>query len=207
MLDNYIKLQNNVIKQKTYNKIKYDVDYVKNRYDMYGENTRLMSHLRYGFLIGTIKHIPESILDVGYGNGDFLKLCNKNIEKCYGNDISSYPLPEGIKFTSEITDKYYEVICFFDSLEHFEDVSFIKNLKCKYIYISVPNCHYINDEWFKNWKHRRKDEHLYHFNNNSLTLFMYECNFELINTSNIEDVIRTPSDNYSNILSNIYIKK
>lgn len=206
MLENYIKLENSVVKQLNYNKIIYDIDYVKNRYDHYGEKTHLMSHLRYGYLIGSIKNIPDSILDVGYGNCDFLKLCQKNINNCYGNDVSSYPLPEGITFVDDITENFYEVICFFDSLEHFDDISIVKDLKCKYIFISVPNCHYIDDEWFSKWKHRRPNEHLYHFNNESLTIFMKENGFELLNTSNIEDIIRIPVDNLSNILTNIYIK-
>ena len=45
-----------------------------------------------------------------------------------------------------------------------EGLEFVKKLKCKYILISVPCCHYYSDDWFKNWKHRRPDEHIFHFN-------------------------------------------
>ena len=92
------------------------------------------------------------------------------------------------------------------SLEHFEDISFVKDLPCSYVCISLPWCHYFSDEWFENWKHRRPDEHLWHFNRNSLNEFMQECGFESIATSNIEDIIRKNNEQYSNILTGIFEK-
>ena len=64
-------------------------------------------------------------------------------------------------------NQFYDIITFYDSLEHFEEIEFVKKLKCNYICISVPNCHYKNDEWFRNWKHRKPNEHLWHFNSKS----------------------------------------
>ena len=61
----------------------------------------------------------------------------------------------------------------------------IQKLKTKYIYISVPQCHYISDEWFLNWKHRRPDEHLWHFNLNSITNFMKEIGFNIVSISSM----------------------
>ena len=165
-----------------------------------------MAYLRLGYLLGIIREPIYSILDVGYGNGDFLKACSTiNIER-YGNDISSYKVPEGSVFIDDILNHKYDVTCFFDSLEHFEDINFVKDLKTEYIYISVPNCHNFSDEWFKDWKHRREDEHLYHFNRKSLINFMDECGFDCIVISNVEDIIRRNNLNEPNILSGIFKK-
>jgi hypothetical protein len=206
MLKNYKKMNNGVIQQIVVDKIKYDENYVNTRYNTYGNLVENMSNLRLGYLIGALGYTPSSILDVGYGNGSFIKTCSKIINKCYGNDVSGYSLPENIEFVYDIYNNEFEVVCFFDVLEHFDNIYDIKNLKTKYIYISVPECHYISDSWFQNWKHRRPNEHLYHFNRESLVLFMQEIGYSTVSLSNIEDLIRTPIDDKTNILTGIFKK-
>ena len=206
MLENYELLDNGIIKQKQiFKKMNYGIDYSTTRYDSYGELTNYMSYLRYGYLIGSIGRLPTSIVDVGYGNGSFLKVCKETIPDCYGFDISEYPVPIGCTKIDNL-DSFFDIITFFDSLEHFEDISFVKNLKCNYIYISVPHCHYFSDDWFADWKHRRPDEHLWHFNENSLVNFMESCGFSKINITNLEDNIRKSANSYQNILVGIFKK-
>ena len=163
MLENYKKDNFGAIHQIKYDKFIYDLDYVRSRYDAYGELTRKMSHLRLGYITGVINRYPKTILDIGYGNGDFLKTCTNVMTECYGYDISNYPLPENCKFIDDIFSKEFDIITFFDSLEHCEDIDFISKLNCNYIVISLPWCHYFSDEWFKNWKHRRENEHFASF--------------------------------------------
>ena len=209
MIENYEILENGLIRQiKFVNKIQeYDVDYVNERYNQYGEKGPQMAGLRLGYLIGVLGFVPKSILDIGYGNGDFLKVCQQGIEKCYGNDISDYPVPDGVTFVENIFNKNYDIISMFDVLEHFEDINFVKDLDCSYVYVSLPWCHNFSDEWFLNWKHRRPDEHLWHFNDKSIKLFFDEMGFDLLNYSNIEDIIRKPTDENTNILTCIFKKK
>lgn len=206
MLNNYKKDNNGVIYQVNVNKISYDVDYVEKRYNIYS-TTSLMSHLRLGYLLGVLKYTPISILDVGYGNGDFLKVSQHIIPKCYGNDIEpAFPLTENIQFVKNIYDNDYDVVCFFDSLEHFDNIYEIRNLKTNYIYISVPWCHNLSDTWFDSWKHRRENEHLWHFDLESLKKFMFSIGFEYIIHSNIEDIIRQNNEKLPNILTAIFRK-
>ena len=209
MIENYTILPNGVIKQiEIVNKIKeYDKKYVDDRYNSYGEKGMQMAYLRLGYLLGGKTEDIKSILDVGYGNGDFLKACSSINTKRYGNDISNYQLPEGSTFVEDILKNEYDVVCFFDSLEHFEDITFVKDLKTKYLYISVPECHNFSDEWFRDWKHRREDEHLWHFNRESLINFMDECGFGWVRTSNVEDIIRNNGKDESNILTGIFKKR
>jgi len=203
MLNNYRKLSNGVIEQIIKYPFIYDENYIKSCI----KTTEDLNYLRYGHMCGTIGHIPSSILDIGYGTGDFLKICNKKIKKCYGNDISGHSLPENIEFLTfeELMNVNVDVITFFDCLEHFNDISFVKNLKAKYIVISLPNCHYFSDEWFETWKHRKPNEHLWHFNEKSLSQFMNEMGFNTLNLSNIEDILRINNETYSNILTGIFI--
>jgi hypothetical protein len=72
--------------------------------------------------------------------------------------------------------------------------------------VSLPNCHYFSDEWFETWKHRRPNEHLWHFNETSLINFMNEIGYSKVNICNIEDTIRKHSHDYSNILTGIFKK-
>jgi len=204
MLNNYIKDKLGVIHQvesKTYD---YNLDYVNNSYNTYGDLPKLISYLRLGNIIGSMGKYPKSILDVGYGNGDFLKLCSEVIPKCYGNDISGYPIPENCEFVDNIFQKEYDVITFFDVLEHFDDINIVSKLRCNYLVVSVPWCHYFSDEWFENWKHRREDIHLHHFNDVALVNFMRFHNFKCISLTNVEDIIRKPIDDNSNILTGVF---
>jgi hypothetical protein len=206
-LNNYVKLENGIIKQMIVNKIEYNYEYA-NKYNDHGEKSNYLSYLRLGVLLGNLKQIPNSILDVGYGNGSFLNAAKNIIPNCFGFDISGFPLSDDITIENSITDKYFDVICFFDSLEHFDDINIIENLNCEYIFISVPWCHYLSDEWFLNWYHRKPNEHLWHFNNESLVNFFNEKNFKCIYMSNFEDTIRKNSscNEYPNILSAIFKK-
>jgi len=125
-IENYIKLHNGVIKQKNINKIDYNFEY-SNKYNNYGEKANYLSYLRLGVLLGNINKIPNSILDVGYGNGSFLNASKNIIKNCSGFDISGFPLPDDISIENSIIDKHFDVICFFDSLEHFDDINIVKN--------------------------------------------------------------------------------
>ena len=203
MLDNYEKDSNGVIKQINCSPFTYDYSYANN-YNTLPTND-IMSHLRLGYIVGSIGKMPESILDVGYGNGAFLNLA-KESTTCYGHDISEYPIPEGVSFVNNILENYYEVISFFDVIEHFSNPYFLKDLNCKYIVCSLPHCHYFSDEWFEKWKHRKPNEHLWHFNETSLEQFFKVQGYNKINTSNFEDIVRKPEKGYSNILSGVFQK-
>jgi hypothetical protein len=205
-MKNYQKDDNGVIRQIICKPITYDQKYVDTRYNSYGELTNYMSYLRLGFVIGSIGKVPNSILDVGYGNGSFLKTCSEIIPNCFGYDVSGVNLPSKIKTVNTIFDGHYDVISFFDSLEHFDDIYFLDKLQCDYICISVPWCHNFNDEWFENWKHRRPDEHLWHFDEKSLRRFVESQNYEYVNHTNIEDSIRKTEYSYPNILTSIFKK-
>jgi len=207
-MDQYEVLENGIIKQLNVEKIQYNYDYSQ-QYNKYGAKFDHFSYLRLGVLLGAIGETPHTLLDVGYGNGNFLKIASTAIQKCYGSDISDYPVPENCYKVDLFEKRHYDVICFFDSLEHFDDIRFIDQLDCDYIFISVPWCHRFSDSWFLKWFHRKPNEHLWHFNKKSLIDFFESYHFECIYSSHFEDIIRINSEskNYPNILSCIFKKK
>lgn len=217
MLENYKILSTGAIKQINIIPYRYDEKYVQERYDSYGTQCDMMSYLRYGFIVGSINIKPKSLLDIGYGNGSFLKICQSAGVETFGTDISNYQLKYGTTLNpKECQNKFFNVITFFDSLEHIDNIDFLENLKCDYVCISLPNCSYNAiqkvegdrhaDIYFKNWKHRREHEHIWHFDIKSLDKTMKDYGYSLVNFEYIEDAIRKPVDNFHNILTAIFKK-
>ena len=208
MLNNYELTQDGVIKQQEFRPFDYSIDYSDSRYSHFADRGNILN-LRLGYVIGSIGKVPNSLLDVGYGNGDFLSTCIDSIKELYGNDIQpAYPLPNGVNFVEDITTQEVDVITFFDSLEHFPDIEFVKHLKCSFVIISLPWCTQgENDTWFENWKHRKPDEHLYHFNEKSLEQFMNRQGYDLINFCNLEDKVRKDPNLSPNILTASFRKR
>jgi len=205
MIDNYNKTQDGVIYQVERKPFDYTGAY-NNYYKEIQDSTRYTSYLRLGYIVGSIGYIPKSILDVGYGTGAFLQACETEVKERYGHDISGWEVPSGCKFVDNILENHYDVITFFDSLEHMNDIEFVKDLNCNYICISVPDCHYFDDKWFDNWKHKKPDEHLWHFNKDSLKVFMNRMGYSVVNMCNLEDVTRINNQDYTNILTGIFKK-
>jgi hypothetical protein len=194
MLTGYTQDRFGVIKQINPPTFNYGKKYHDNLLSRGEGNTR-MAYLRYGYMMGVIKQTPNSLLEVGFGDGEFLKVCKQNISRCYGNDLYKPTLPDGCGFVENITDGSYDVVCFFDSLEHFHSIDFLQELKCGYVCLSTPNCVYYSDEWFKNWYHRKPDEHIFHFNLASLTKLFRYLGYGLMAYSHIENTIRKNGEN------------
>ncbi len=208
MIPNYERLENGVIRQIQVDKIVYDYDY-SNKYNAYGERGNYLAHLRLGVLLGVLGKTPERILDVGYGNGSFMTAAKQCIPYVAGCDLSPYPVPDGCIKVHSLTDASYNVVCFFDSLEHFDDINVIGLLHTDYVFISVPWCHYKDDAWFETWYHRRPNEHLWHFNDAALRAFFDSHGFTCVYMSNFEDTIRKNAAvaPLPNILSAIFCKR
>ena len=208
MLENYERDRNGVVRQISVEPIVYDDDYTRSRYAS-GAPVAEMAALRFGYLVGLLGRAPRSVLDVGYGAGDFLKFAAKRVQHVYGFDAPpAFPIDDSrVQVVNDIYAIEVEVACFFDSLEHFVDPYEIRNLRTSYVYISVPWCHYPHDDWFDVWKHRRPNEHLWHFDLESLTSFMDDCGFEIVAHSDVEDIIRTPSSDLPNILTALFKRR
>ena len=216
MLSNYALNPLGMLQQLQSTPITYDHEYVASRYDTYGDLNALMSNLRLGFVCGAMGGTPRSSCDVGYGNGTFLKACEPIVSDCYGFDISGYPLPDGASFLADWRTKPVDVLTFFDVLEHFEDPFVLRGAQAQCLVISVPFCRYRGirategedaaDAWFSSWKHRRPNEHLWHFDADALMQFARSVGYRLLALSTHEDQIRQSDDGYPNILTGAFVK-
>jgi len=163
-----------------------------------------MSEIRYNIVKQYVKEF-DSICDFGYGNGAFIRYCQSKGHTSHAYDISDYPVPEGVHSVSDIDNLEVDVMTFFDSIEHIveEDlVSFLNNKKAKYFVISVPWFHeFLGVGSFKNWKHRKPNEHFHHFDVHGLVGLLTDANCSIIHIGNEEDQIRKPVDMWPNILT------
>jgi hypothetical protein len=178
-------------------------EYSTVRYDQY-QTVDAMSKLRYDLIK---RHIPEfeTICDFGYGNGAFIKDCQTQGHTCFAYDISTYPLPNTITKVDNVDEHELDVLTFFDSIEHVEDenlLQFLNNKKAKYFVISVPWYHaLLSQQWFEDWKHRRPNEHLHHFDAIGLCRLLDMANCDILHVGNDEDAIRKSTGYWPNILT------
>lgn len=182
----------------------YDHAYVA-RYEQYPE--RWLSQIRAGLIA---MHFPEllwskkTVCDVGYGTGAFLRELHEERWwlKLHGFDVSPYPAPDFVTVTPDWQEREWDLITFFDSLEHFADLDWLDNLKAERAIVSVPWYHPEQGEaWFANWKHRRPGEHLWHFTPETLGRTMARAGLRSSIVSSCEDVVRVGPDSLPNILT------
>lgn len=211
MIENYIKISPGHWYQETLTGplMDYSASYSETRYDTYKTNEP-MSNLRYDLLVDTIGEF-NSICDFGYGNGSFMRRCLQGGHVVYGYDISDYPVPDGTHKLDSIDEQKLDVITFFDSLEHISSKNlsiFLKKIDTKHICVSVPWFHESQgSNWFVNWKHRRENEHLHHFDVHGLINLLLQSGYYIRHVGNNEDKIRTPATDLPNILTVIATKK
>ena len=204
---NYVEDEHGVLLQVSPDPFEYTDAYMDVYHSIGEEGLTKMSRLRFENICDSIGFTPESILDIGYGSGSFLKYCAKMGVKAFGNDICKYKMPPWTMF-AELDDTSYDVITMFDTLEHFHDVSFLDVIKPKYLVITVPWLPHRRwaGEQFQNWKHRKPNEHIRHFDIQSLKCFIESYGYNMMYVSNIEDRIRRPDNIYGhpNILTEIF---
>jgi len=159
-------------------RVNYDRSYVAERYDRYA-TTEAMSDLRRRVLEGVL-HLHETLpigrvapsrgrlLDVGFGNGAFIRRARECGWDAWGYDVNPTEY-DGVRRAKLPVDRVlppeerYRVICFFDTLEHFQNLEWCPKLaqNTDWIMLSVPR---VPDRFpVTEWKHRRVGEHHFHF--------------------------------------------
>lgn len=198
----------------------YDQKYVADRYDKYA-TTQLMSELRMTLVEAVLllhESLPKAsqtlskgpLLDVGYGNGSFIREACQRGWKPSGNDVNptQYPGVRQVPLPLDCTNRKlaYRVITFWDCLEHFEELENIRTISnaTDWIFLSFPKA---PDNYMfcpEMWKHHRPGEHHFHFTPQSLELIFSNerTKATVVYTGNPEDCIRGKArDGDTNILT------
>jgi 2-polyprenyl-3-methyl-5-hydroxy-6-metoxy-1,4-benzoquinol methylase len=133
-------------------------------------------------LINSFQLPNKTILDVGAGTGDFLKVCKNNSWQVFGTEPSSSARELASKKDivlnknlSELIDQKFDVISLWHVLEHVENLSaYIKDLKQLLsedgkLIIAVPNYKSYDANYYKEfWAAFDVPRHLWHFSQTSI---------------------------------------
>ena len=206
-----------VVHQLYYDLFKYDENYVQT-YETpgYKQKAEVLNNIRFAFICGAVGRKPNSILDFGYGNGDFLKVAKKHGVNVSGVDVTGCKV-EGVNtyLANELPfNTGREVVTFWDALEHVEFMHTVINADfCPYfIAVTVPAlpCGFNNGNFkdkFSEWKHRKPNEHLHHFTPLSLKLFMKKQGYKLSSLCHVEDYIRVNKDCTPNTITALFVRE
>jgi hypothetical protein len=197
-----------VIVQTDHRPFTYDAEYSA-IYDNpeYTRQSELLQAMRYGFICAAHGKLINSLLDVGYGNGAFINFAKQHVPYVYGHDVTGVPL-DGAYQMPEIVKA--DVITMWDVLEHFPSVEFVRELPSETLVVSLPYCHFLTEgkEWFEiQYKHRKPDEHIRHFNQFSLSAMMDSLGWKEMANSRHEDIVRKSAHGLPNILSMAFKRK
>ncbi|WP_245468133.1 MULTISPECIES: class I SAM-dependent methyltransferase [unclassified Mesorhizobium] len=81
----------------------------------------------------------------------------------------------------------------FDVLEHIPDPGFLGRLQARHRAVAVPYCRWRElgaDAWFRTWRMRLANEHLHHFDRDSLVALLAHSGFDCVTLNGFEDGIR-----------------
>jgi hypothetical protein len=212
VIENYEIDELGVIHQIEFEPIAYDQEYIS-YYEKKSDRTIKLGYQRLGWILGLINRIPDSVLEIGYGTGTFIEAAQiTGVKNCAGFDIAEYPLPEGVTFVSweRALETPWELVAMFDVLEHIPDLSFLGQLQADHVAIAVPFCRWkeLGDQWFRDWRMLLPNEHLHHFDRESLVALMDHYGFQCVTLNTFEDGIRLrEGETGPNILCGFFSKR
>jgi len=179
----------------------YDGDYA-HQYDRRPHAE--MSCLRWEFIQ---QHLAlrqgSKILDVGYGNGAFLHHARRAGMEVFGIDLHGEEF--GITEVGYGSPIHYDLVCFFDSIEHFPQFHDVFRLDARHVILSIPDPPNLLLSEPTRWRHFKPGEHLHYFSRESLDLLADGWGMRLkIAEGHPEDAIRGKLAIEGCVYDNIY---
>lgn len=146
----------------------YNLDYYETMLRNYSATAEQLSKIRWQWIAEVD---PGVVLDYGCGCGWFRAWRPKGVE-VYSYDISDYP-QTGIELA------IYDVVCFWDVIEHIPDFSKIEPVLAlaKHVAATLPLLP--EQETFNGWKHFKPGEHLHYFSESTLNALFARYGFRL----------------------------
>lgn len=127
------------------------------------------------------------MLDIGYGNGSFLRVAQAAGLEAFGHDL--HQRKDGIR-RGDLSNPY-TIITMFDSLEHFSCFDQLQ-LRSQHLIVSIPERPTWPIEQLPMWRHFKPGEHIHYFSQQSLIALAYRLGYAFSHFQVLEDVARTP---------------
>lgn len=197
-----------VIKHMNPTPYTYDENYVA-VYDTpeYKRQSEYLQALRLGFVFGAHGREIQTLTDIGYGTGAFMKEAKKVIPYVFGVDLTGVQI-DGCYIMPYVVKS--DVVVMWDCLEHFHSVDFLHDLPAETLVVSLPFCHFHTEgkEWMETkYKHLKPSEHIRHFTEHSLSAMMNHYGWREVARSGYEDIVRKSAHGLQNILSMAFKRK
>lgn len=147
--------------------MKYDLDYYENLLRKYSETARVICQIRWDWIKGIN---PMTVLDYGCGVGWFRAYRPPGVE------VDTYDI--GPSPQTGVGLKLYDMVCFYDVLEHIPDFSVIEPVLrlANHVVVSLP----IRNGNLAEWKHFKPGEHLHYFTDETLIALFVKYGFTMI---------------------------
>lgn len=150
-----------------------------------GRPTVQMSWVRLGYIYRFLQ--SGTILDIGYGDGEFIRQARYAKYAAFGYDTHQDDL--GVP-TANMAGNW-DAITMFDSWEHMPDLTAPLASKAKYVFLTVPHLETsATPEWLESWRHFKPNEHIHYFTRAAIHFWWNRHGYEVIDACPVEDVIR-----------------
>lgn len=178
------------------------IEYAEEYHEKYSQYPLMrMSNLRADFIEKFVHGEVDSVLDVGFGTGDFLKVMKERKYEIFGLEVNEESWKHGLGWVHPYAGEKVGIATFYDSLEHIPNiVEVLGSINTKYLFVSIPN--FKGMDSIEGWRHYRPGEHIYYFNLITLNRFINRFGYELIASDFPEDEIRNTED--KNILTAVF---
>ena len=161
--------------------MQYDLEYYENLLRIYSETAKDICRKRWQFILDYVPNLPHPVKVLDYGSGvGWFRAWRPPEALVWSYDLGLYP-QTGIDLVT------YDVICFWDVLEHIRDFKEIepvlalsRNVAC-----TVP---IVPEEGLAGWKHFKPGEHLHYFTKDSLVALFDKYGFGPL----VEDDVECP---------------
>ncbi len=171
-------------------------DSKKSMFDKVYQTVKKITLKRKLKLINSFNSSSKTILDVGAGTGDFLKVCANNSWNVLGiepsldaRNIAAKKEVNLLENLSEVKDQKFDVITLWHVLEHVENLSEyiieLKNLLSENgtLIIAVPNYKSYDANYYKeHWAAFDVPRHLWHFSQISISKLFSKVNMKVVKT-------------------------
>ena len=135
----------------------YDINYYEGMLRNYSATAEMITKIRWDF----VSHVePKSVLDYGSGVGWFRAFRPEGIV------VDTYDIASFVQ--TGIQREVYDLVCFWDVLEHIPNFGVIDGLldSTMFVAVTVPVCP--SKQRLEDWKHFKPNEHLHYFTQESL---------------------------------------
>jgi len=167
-----------------------------------------MSFLRLGWLaahLGLSEMKKMRAVDVGCGNGEFVKHAQNFFSRAVGYDVAGNSISE-----RELAETEWDLVVLSDVLEHYSDIDDLFDLKWKFAFVSFPETPRV-DDWRElqsmGFRHFKPDEHLWMMNSLGFREWSARLGAETIAEDCFEDAIRTRWDPRVRNISSFLLKR